>query len=482
MKRPPHPLEIVDCSHRLTGIRSMEVEPIGKKFVQHFPAASIEQIRTADLDVLIRFGFNILHGEILKAARYGVWSYHHGDNDFYRGGPSHFWELYERNPLSGVILQVLTEELDAGLVLSKSLFSTEQTISVSRNRFAPYWGSTDLMIGKLNELHQYGWEYVQARALPAAPYQGKRKIYRTPTNAEMMSWLGPVFFKKIVRYPFRQQHAQHWRIGIRHGVRKLFEPATGSDLDDFRWIEPPKGLFWADPFVIENSGKLWVFFEEYSYQQSRGWISAAEMSPRGDLMFPVRCLDLAGHHLSYPYVFRSGTDLFMIPESCDSDVVTLYRCELFPDKWVAETPLLQGRFVDTSVWWHDDLWWLLTTGADPDSRCGSLLLFYSSSLTGGWRFHPANPISTDIRRNRGAGRVFWEGQRWIRPSQSCSPTYGHSLAFNEILELSERKYSEATIKVVTPVNELCGVHTYNYLDQVELIDSKVTTPLRKVLI
>jgi hypothetical protein len=41
-----------------------------------------------------------------------VWSYHHGDNEFYRGGPPHFWELYEKAPLSGVILQVLTEELD----------------------------------------------------------------------------------------------------------------------------------------------------------------------------------------------------------------------------------------------------------------------------------------------------------------------------------------------------------------------------------
>src|SRR6266567_2602478 len=91
---------------------------------------------------------NILAGEILTAARYGVWSYHHGDNDFYRGGPPHFWELCERAPLSGVILQVLTEELDGGVVLCKSLFATQPTVMVSRNRFAPYWGSTDLVIRK----------------------------------------------------------------------------------------------------------------------------------------------------------------------------------------------------------------------------------------------------------------------------------------------------------------------------------------------
>jgi hypothetical protein len=482
MRPPGHPLDIVDCAARLERIPSLEVEPIGRRFIQRFPAESVEQIRAADLDVLIRFGFNILHGDILNAARYGVWSYHHGDNVFYRGGPSHFWELYERNPLSGVILQVLTEELDAGLVLCKSLFPTEQTISVSRNRFAPYWGSAELMIRKLNELHQHGWDYVRQRALPPAPYLGKRTIYRTPTNADMLRWLGPVLLKKTVQYPFRQKKVQHWRIGIRQGARKLFESDSEPDLSGFRWIEPPKGYFWADPFPIEYSGKRWVFFEEYSYEESRGWISSAEISSAGDLKSPLKCLDIAGRHLSYPHVLPSGDDLFMIPESCDSDAVRLYRCQRFPGKWVAEATLLHGRFVDTTVWKHQGLWWLMTTTADPDARCGSLLLFYSESLLGDWHFHPANPISTDIRRNRGAGRVFWAGHGWIRPSQSCSPSYGYSFALNEITELSTTAYSETTIKIVNPANDLGGVHTYNHVENVELIDSKVFLPVREVLV
>ena len=111
----------------LAGIGSIEVEPMGKKFIHKFPPDALEKIRAKELDVILRFGFNILSGEILTVARYGVWSYPHGDNDFYRGGPPHFGELVEKSPLSGVILQVLTEELNSGLVLCKSLFSTEQT-------------------------------------------------------------------------------------------------------------------------------------------------------------------------------------------------------------------------------------------------------------------------------------------------------------------------------------------------------------------
>jgi len=100
----PHAL--VDCSERLQHVESILVTPLRKRFVHRFPADAIERIREKRLDVLIRFGFNILRGDILTAAKYGVWSYHHGDGDYYRGGPSHFWEIYEGNPISGVMLQV----------------------------------------------------------------------------------------------------------------------------------------------------------------------------------------------------------------------------------------------------------------------------------------------------------------------------------------------------------------------------------------
>src|SRR5207247_10920983 len=77
-KKPAnHPLDPVDCSAQLAGIDSIEVEPIGQNFVQRFPDVALEKLRSKNLDVLLRFGFNILHGGVLQAARFGVWSYHH---------------------------------------------------------------------------------------------------------------------------------------------------------------------------------------------------------------------------------------------------------------------------------------------------------------------------------------------------------------------------------------------------------------------
>ena len=474
-----HPLDVVDCSSLLAGIDNIEVEPIGRKFVHKFPPEALEQIRAKDLDVLLRFGFNILSGEILTSARYGVWSYHHGDNDFYRGGPPHFWELVEKSPLSGVILQVLNEELDGGLVLCKSLFTTEQTPSASVNRYTPYWGSTDMVIRKLNELHRCGWECVKAKSLPPAPYQGKRKLYRTPTNFEMAQWMGPVVLKKAVEYPFRKKSVQHWKIAVRIGHAPLYE-SPNTDVTGFRWIEPPKDHFWADPFVLEHQGKCWAFFEDYFYPKRRAVIACAAIAADGTLIAPEPCLE-SDHHYSYPHVFRCSDDLVMVPESVSSKSVDLYRCREFPAKWVREKTLLEGRFVDTTIWQREGLWWLMTTRAEPDSRAGCLFLFYSESLTGEWKLHPSNPISTDIRNNRGGGNVFLSGGRLIRPSQSCCPIYGYSFSFNEITELSKERYAERQLRTVTPWNGLCAVHTYNRAGNVELIDGAVMTPLKKLL-
>lgn len=464
------PLAWADASALLSGAEVLDAE-------------SVDQIRAKSLDVLVHFGHGILQGDILKAARYGVWSYYHGDNEFYRGVPHYFWEMREKALLSGVVLETLAGEPGTGLALCKSLFATERTLSLSGNRYTPYWGSTYLVIQKLNELHRFGWEYVLAKALPPVSYKGKRASYDIPSNREMLWWLGPILFKKAISYPFRRERVQHWRIALRVGGKPLGEMASPTDVSGFRWIDSTKGHYWADPFPFEHADKCWVFFEDYSYREKRGSIACAEISPEGDVGPVATCLEHPSHHYSYPHILRAENEIFMVPESFDSDSVDLYRCHQFPNQWVREATLLEGKFVDTTIWQHEGLWWMAATTADPHPGAGCLLLFYSESLTGSWHFHPANPISTDIRRSRGAGRVFRDQDRLIRPSQSCAPTYGYSVDLNEITELSTERYSEQPLKTITADHwaGLSGIHTYNRAGKIEFIDGRTPVPLKRVL-
>ena len=81
-------------------------------------------LRGHDLDVLLRFGFGILGGDVLDVARHGIWSFHHDDERVIRGGPPSFWEVADGHATTGVLLQRLTERLDAGIPLGRATFRT----------------------------------------------------------------------------------------------------------------------------------------------------------------------------------------------------------------------------------------------------------------------------------------------------------------------------------------------------------------------
>lgn len=469
----PHAL--VDCSKLFKDIPSISVDPIRKRFVHRFPEGAIERIRQERLDVLIRFGFNILRGEVLNAAKYGVWSYHHGDGDYYRGGPSHFWEVYEGNPISGVMLQVLTEQLDAGKVLYKGLFATHPGISRNRNCVQPYWGASTFLIQKLRELHQHGWEHVERNMMPSAPYLGKKKIYTAPSNLEMLRWLVPVLARKSMRRLVRRPVTEHWRLAIRSGARLIADSRSAPDLSGFHWIDSPRGRFYADPFMIGEGGAIWVFFEDYDYATQLGRISCAEVR-EGKISDAIPVLERP-YHLSYPCIFRDGAEIYMIPETVSNGSVELYRCIRFPDQWEMEKELFRGPAVDTTVWIEDGLYWFFVTLQEPRGFATQLWIFYATTLTGEWTPHPGNPISTDVRNSRGAGAIFRRNGKLFRPSQDCSKHYGYSTTLNEITVLDRYQYQEKPCVTIDPSweKDLVGTHTYSHGGEVEIIDG--CTPL-----
>ena len=473
---PNDPLAPVDCAERLRDIPAITVEPLTKGFTHRFPADLLEEIKTYDIDVFFRFGFNILKGEILRAARYGIWSYHHGDNEFYRGGPALFWEVYEGNPTSGVILQVLNEELDGGQVLIKGIYATDRGMSLVRNRHQPYWAARDFTIQKLQELHKYGWDTVIARAVPNTPYRGLKKIYRRPTNGEMIKFLGATFTRSVAHRMRWRSSIGHWRLGIRQGKSLLFNTAGKPDLDGFVWIESPRGHFYADPFLVDQGAKRWLFIEDYSYHDKRGRLACGELTVSGELTGVQTILDLP-QHLSYPMVFEEAGEFWMIPENYESGEIVLYRATDFPYGWERERVLCRIAAVDTTVCKHDGLFWFFTTVLEPNGYGATLMLFSAESLDSEWRPHPANPISTDVRTARCAGAIFSEGGKLFRPSQDCSVRYGYSFTLNEITQLTTEAYNERPVITVEPwLHGLNATHSYARARGVEVIDGNFREP------
>ena len=92
--------------------------------VYRYREEDLETIKSLNVDVLLRGGSGILRGGILNVCEFGIISFHHGNNDVNRGGPPGFWEVFNREPSTGFVIQRLPDELDGGRAASTSSTGT----------------------------------------------------------------------------------------------------------------------------------------------------------------------------------------------------------------------------------------------------------------------------------------------------------------------------------------------------------------------
>ena len=463
--------EETDLTGILKNASILLVQPISKGFVDRFAKEDIARIREANLDVLFRFGFRIIRGEILSCAKHGVWSFHHADNREYRGAPPGFWEMYEGNPVTGSILQVLTESLDGGRVIYRSLSATDfESLHLTLNPL--YWKTSEFAIRRLRDLYTYGWGYIQSLEVFNEADSYKKGIYRTPPTPVMLRFLTRLALRKIYRRcrSLLVGERTQWFIAYRARTDK---PSALTDRTGFRLVPWPRGRFYADPFLLKHDGKTYVFFEDFDFKKNRAAISYFEIDDQGRLSVPQRVLD-NGYHMSYPYLFESHGIIYMIPETRARKTIELYRATEFPRNWELVRIMAHDVLaVDTTVFEQSGKFWLFTNIAvSGGSTFDELHLFCSDSLEGEWTPHPKNPIVSDVRRARPAGALFFEGGKLIRPGQDCSLRYGYALNFSEIETLSESDYEEKPYNRIEPDwchGSIC-THTYNRTEEFEVLD------------
>jgi hypothetical protein len=157
--------------------------------------------------------------------------------------------------------------------------------------------------------------------------------------------------------------------------------------------------------------------------------------------------------------------------------VELYRCVQFPDKWEFQHNLMEDlRAYDSTLIEHEGTWWLFATVQERDGASSSdeLCLFYADHpLSTTWHAHPMNPVISDVRSARPAGRMFVENGRIYRPSQNSSFRYGYALNINEILELNRITYREQLIETFAPNwdRSINGVHSYTRAGHLTVVDA-----------
>jgi hypothetical protein len=270
----------VDLTAELSSVPTFrcQVEQVGN-YTQRFFHEDLRTIREYDLDFVLRFAFNIIRGEILSIARYGVWSFHHGDPDKYRGTPPGFWEIYKGDPLTGAMLQRLTDRLDAGIVLHRGYFKTIP-FSYPQNVDGSFFGSADWPARVCAEI-QNG----KATYFSAVPCSTKAPIYHEPNDLQMLHF-GWVLAKAWLRNQMRSllRH-QQWNVGV---IDTPIEEVVGLDKGCYGQVAPRKvswvneipGRFLADPFAIgghrDFPDSMTLLVEEFDWSRRKGQISMIE--------------------------------------------------------------------------------------------------------------------------------------------------------------------------------------------------------------
>jgi len=464
-------LAATDVAALLKNVPCVQVHPLRKGFTDRIPEVELATIASYNLDVLFRFGFRIIRGGILSAARYGVWSFHHDDNLEYRGGPPLFWEIYQRNPVSGTILQILTESLDGGKVIYRGHAATHLN-SLYLNRNPNYWKTSHYAMRRLKDLHEHGFEFIQSLDTFNEKDTYKGGVYRTPSTPQMINFAGRMLLDRLtmrVRSKLTGPD-QQWFLAY----RRRREGRRFDDPSDYQFIKPGNDRFYADPRLVEKDGRTFLFFEDYRYAEHRALISCLEILPDGTAGPPSEVLRRP-YHLSYPFVFEHEGEMYMIPETKENKKVELYRSSRFPFEWELDSVLLDNVFaVDATIHAVDGKFWMFVGLSDGRySNCDELSIFYADSLRGPWTPHHRNPLITDVRRARPAGALFLDEGRLIRPSQDSSKAYGYALVFSEVLKLTEDEYQERPVSGLKPdwLKGILANHTYSRSEHFEVIDA-----------
>ncbi len=195
--------------------------------------------------------------------------------------------------------------------------------------------------------------------------------------------------------------------------------------------------FVADPFMINNQGRWYLFFEIMKEPQHKGVIGLATSTDCHEWKYDRVVLE-EPFHLSYPMIFQYNGEILMIPESHANYEISIYKADTFPYGWKKYCTLIEGNFSDPTVVYHDKHWYLFTVDRDD-----ILHLFWADDVFGPWQVHPRSPIvKFDLENARPCGRIITLGDSIIRFTQNCKPGYGWDIRAFIISEISPENYTE----------------------------------------
>lgn len=455
-------VKIKDISHGIE-IHNLKLQ-LKKGYNYYASREEIERIKSYNLDFFLKFSSESLGGEILHAAKYGIWEFQFNFIKNFLEEPPFFRQILLNRKINRIFLKELTNSTNLGVLLKQGFFSTMKSSYryyleniLSEIAKWPYHVCVDLLSYNFKSQN-----YPKMKSF--------KQIRIKPKNSQMLLFILKIIIIKLKEgYNYFFKH-EKWMIGILNKkIQDVFE--KGLNLNNIFWLpKPTKNNAYADPFGVELKNKKLILFENYSLKNQKGKISAFYLN-NSKVIGPKDIIQKP-YHLSYPYILEVNEDIYFIPESHESKNLVLYKCEEFPYKWKLERVLMKNiNALDSTLFFYKNKWWLFCTKFEKFPNT-NLYIYYANELFGPWYNHPKNPVKSDIRSSRPAGTPFYYKNILIRPAQNCAKAYGAKIIFNKIITLNENDFKELPLKELKIGKNFDGIHTISSIGNNTLIDVK----------
>lgn len=261
-----------------------------------------------------------------------------------------------------------------------------------------------------------------------------------------------------------------WNVGFyEEGLESLLTEKTPK----IHWAKKKfKDRWFADPFILDvTDSEIIILAEEFCYDVKRGRIARVVFDR---LTYEEKdysiILDLPTH-LSFPFIYRKGEKVYVMPENSASGCSTIYEYDDDSRRLTAVNQVSDEPYTDATIFQAEGKTWLWTTMTpDPNGKTLRIYGFDNTKLCVNKKCSDVS-FTTNIARN--AGECFMVNDRLYRPAQDCTKCYGHGVVIQECAHDSEGwhfKDINSFYPVSFKYNQ--GIHTLNHYRGLIVFDAR----------
>ena len=429
------------------GINTINFESEYNGNWQVLPADIIESINSEKLDAVIKFGMGLLTVPDKEVMATPIISYHHGDPDQFRGRPAGFYEILKRADHIGVIIQQLTNALDAGPILAYSESKIHRH-SYKKTIMGAYAISPD-MLGKALRNLELG-----------QPINKKSDgdNYRLPGNLTALWFIIKLATNIIKRLFYGAFMEKRWQVSVTDKIT-LSQNDLRLDIDSGNSLKIDRPYtFYADPFWLDGDT---ILVEALCKSTGKGALLQIDSDN-------TIKLTSGEQHFSYPQAISHEGKTYLLPEVCSWRAPALFLLE--EGKLSSPQPLSgleDERVIDPTYCMHEGVHYIFGGRKNHDQNI--LYLWHSTDFFGPYHEHPDSPISCTPNGSRMAGNLVGVDGNLLRFGQNSADDYGNGITVFKIKQLTPESYiEEFSMKI--DLNKAKGPHTLNFNENSMLYD------------